>query len=597
VSAPAPGYAPRVSSSAVARAVFALLVVATGAAFFVTQRLKTSDPVVKRLALQRFFSPNGDGRKETAGISFQLPNGDRVTVDVVDGGGDRVRRLADGRRLRAGTHRLTWDGRDDRGRVPKDGTYYVRVVLREQGRAVTGPRGIVLTTEAPRPRIVSAGPGRIDSARRVPVTIRFTGPAVVRPIFRVWRTDGSVREVARFTVPRGEHVGTWDGRVRGRPAPEGTYAFSVTVQNRALIAGTAPGPLPPRRADARPGTGVRIAGPEAILPVEAVVAGAVARIPVAGSAGSLPWRFSRVGSDRALRRGIGRRGQVSFRIPRRVPAGEYVVRIAAGSRPVRVPVTVRKPTPARVLVVVPAITWQGRNPIDDDRDGFADTLDTSPSVPLIRPLAGGALPAGFDRQIEPVLTFLLRRRLRYDIDTDVGLVRQGGAPDPEVRTGVLLAGDERWLPAAAGRALREYVEAGGTVVSLGTGSLRREVTLGDSALSSPSEPRPETVFGEDTRPLESLLAPLVSTQDDLGLFAGTDGVIGLFTRFEQAERPAAGARLVVNAGRDPAKPAFAAYRIGRGLFVRTGTPQWSRSLRSRPEVAAVMRRLWTELER
>jgi hypothetical protein len=118
VSTPAPGYAPRVSSSAVARAVFALLVVATGAAFFVTQRLKTSDPVVKRLALQRFFSPNGDGRKETAGISFQLPKGDRVTVDVVDGGGDRVRRLADGRSLGAGTHRLTWDGRNDRGRVP-----------------------------------------------------------------------------------------------------------------------------------------------------------------------------------------------------------------------------------------------------------------------------------------------------------------------------------------------------------------------------------------------------------------------------------------------------------------------------------------------
>jgi hypothetical protein len=54
---------------------------------------------------------------------------------------------------------------------------------------------------------------------------------------------------------------------------------------------------------------------------------------------------------------------------------------------------------------------------------------------------------------------------------------------------------------------------------------------------------------------------------------------------------------VVNAGRDPEKPAFAAYRFGRGLFVRVGTPQWSRALRARPEVAAVMRRLWARLER
>ena len=596
MSEAAPGYAPRVSSSAVARVVFALLVAATGGAFFVTQKLKTSDPVVKRLALQRFFSPNGDGRKEEAGISFQLPKGDRVTVDVVDGGGDRVRRLAGDRRLPSGRHEMSWDGRDDRGRVPPDGTYLVRVTLREQGRAVTGPRGIVLTTEVPRPRLVSATPGRIDAARRVPVTVTFDGPAVVRPVFRVWRTDGRVREVASFTVPRGRNSGRWDGLVDGRPAPPGSYAFSVTVQNRALVEGTTPGKLPPDRDGARPRTGVRIAGPEAILPIEAVAAGAVARIPVVAARGPLPWRLSRVGSDRVLRRGVSRGRTVELRIPPRVPAGQYVVRIASGSRPLRVPLTVRKPTPAKVLVVVPAITWQGRNPVDDDLDGFADTLDVSPSVPLTRPLAGGALPAGFDRQIEPLLAFLQRRRLRYDIDTDVGLARQGGAPDPDVRSGVLLAGDERWLPAAVGRALRGYVEQGGTVISLGTDSLRREVNLERRALTSPSGPRDRSVFGEDTEAFESLLAPLVRTRDDLNLFAGTDGVIGLFSRFEQAE-PAEDARLLVNAGRDPAKPAFAAYRIGRGLFVRVGTPEWARALRTRPEVAAVMARLWTRLER
>ena len=585
------------SSSAVARAVFALLVAATAGAFFVTQKLKTSDPVVKRLALQRFFSPNGDGRKESAGISFQLPKGDRVTVDVVDGGGDRVKRLAADRGLPAGTHRLRWNGRDDRGHVPADATYYVRVTLREQGRAVTGPRGIVLTTAAPRPRLLSVAPGRLASARRVPVTVRFTGPAVVRPIFRVWRTDGErVRQVASFTVKRGEHAGIWDGRVRGRPAPEGTYAFSVTVQNRALIEGTAPGRLPPRRADARPATGLRIAGPEAVLPVEGVTVGAVARIPVLGASGPLAWRLSRVGSDRVLRRGVSRGRIAELRIPRGAPAGEYVVRIAAGSRPLRVPLTVRKPTRAKVLVIVPAITWQGRNPVDDDLDGFADTLDVSPAVPLTRPLAGGALPAGFDRQIEPLLGFLQRRKLPYDIDTDVGLARQGGAPDPTLRTGVLLAGDERWLPAEVGRALRDYVQRGGTVVSLGTDSLRREVRLGRSDLSSPTGPRDRTIFGEDPEPFEDLLAPLVQTRDDLGLFSGTDGVIGLFTRFEQSE-PAPGAQLLVNAGRDPDKPSLAAYRVGRGLFIRVGTPQWSRSLRSRPEVAGVMARIWDRLER
>jgi hypothetical protein len=586
-----------VSSSAVARAVFALLVLATGAAFFVTQRLKTEDPVVKRLALQRFFSPNADGRKERAGISFELPEGDRVTVDVVEDGGDRVRRLAGDRLMRAGRHRLSWNGRNDRGRVPPDGTYYVRVSLREQGRAATGPRGIVLTTAPPRVRIAAAAPGRVVAGRRTPITLRFTGPAVVRPVFRVWRTDGRPREVARFTVPRGQHVGAWNGLVDGRPAPPGSYAFSVTVQNRALIAASAPGRLPPRRQDARAGTGVRIAGPEAVLPVEAVPAGAVARIPVVGGPRTLPWRLSRVGSRRVLRRGRDRGREVSFRVPARVPAGEYVVRIAAGHRPLRVPFTVRKPTPARVLVVMPAITWQGRNRVDDDLDGFVDTLDVSRSVRLTRPLAGGRLPTGFGTEVVPLLEFLQRRKLRYDIDTDIGLARQGGAPDLDARSGVLLAGDERWLPPAVGRALRAYVERGGTLVSLGTDSLRREVALGGKALTAPTPPARTTIFGEDTRPFEVLLAPLVATRDELGLFRGTDGFVGLFTRFEQAERPSADGRLVVNAGRDPDRPAFAAYRFGRGLFIRVGTPQWSRALRGRPEVAGVMRRIWARLER
>ena len=584
------------SSSAVARVVFALLVAATGAAFFVTQLLKTEDPVVKRLALQRFFSPNGDGRKERASISFQLPEGDSVTVDVVNAGGDRVRRLFDDRRLRPGTHALSWDGRNDRGRVPRDSTYYVRVSLREQGRAVTGTRGIVLTTEPPRPRIVSVTPGRIAAARRSPVTVRFTGPSVVRPVFRVWRTDGSVHEVARFTVPRGEHVGTWNGRVRGRLASEGSYAFSVTVQNRALIEASAPKRLPPERAGARAGTGVRIAGPEAVMPMEPYLAGSVARIAVNGVTGTYSWRLSRVGSDRVLRRGRARGGRVVLRVPARLPAGVYVLRVAAASRPIRVPLVVRKPTPARVTVIVPAITWQGRNAVDDDLDGFADTLDVSPAVRIARPLAGGRLPAGFDDEIVPVLEFLQGRKLRYDVDTDLGVTRQGGVTS-DARTGVVLAGDERWLPPALARNLREYVESGGRVLSLGTDSLRRGVDAGRSALARPTAPRSTTIFGEDTHLLESLLAPLVATQDELELFAGTDDVVGLFTRFEQAERPAQGGRLVVNAGRDPAKPAFAAYRFGRGLFIRAGTPQWSRALRSRPEVAGVMRRIWTELER
>src|SRR5437870_562578 len=188
------------SSSSLARAVFLVLVAATVGAFFVTQRLKRSGPVVKRLAMPLYISPNGDGRKDTARITFTLPKGDSVTVDVVNSKGDEVRRLLDDLHLRKGFHALTWDGKSNFGLVPKDGYYYVRVSLRREARAATGPRGMQLVTKPPRPRILSVTPRTLllGGARR-PVTIRFTGPASPPPVYTVYRTDGGKpRKVAAF---------------------------------------------------------------------------------------------------------------------------------------------------------------------------------------------------------------------------------------------------------------------------------------------------------------------------------------------------------------------------------------------------------------
>ena len=109
--------AERPQTATVAIAVFALLVVATVAAFFVTQRLKRSTPVVRHVMLPRYISPNGDGRKDRAVIKFRLPKSDdRVTVSMTDANGDEVRRLAD-RRLGKGRHRFVWNGRDSSATV------------------------------------------------------------------------------------------------------------------------------------------------------------------------------------------------------------------------------------------------------------------------------------------------------------------------------------------------------------------------------------------------------------------------------------------------------------------------------------------------
>ena len=121
-----------------AQLTFALLVCATLAAFFVTQRLKRSPLVVRQRTVTTAFSPNGDGIRDRASIRFSLQRSDDVTVSIVDREGSVVRRLANDRRL-PGRRPLqfVWDGRNAARRVVPDGPYRVRIGLRNEGRTVT----------------------------------------------------------------------------------------------------------------------------------------------------------------------------------------------------------------------------------------------------------------------------------------------------------------------------------------------------------------------------------------------------------------------------------------------------------------------------
>ena len=64
---------PLAMSRPLVRAVFALLVVATIAAFFLAQQLKGEDPLVLRFAAQpKQFSPNGDRVRDSVEVGFDL---------------------------------------------------------------------------------------------------------------------------------------------------------------------------------------------------------------------------------------------------------------------------------------------------------------------------------------------------------------------------------------------------------------------------------------------------------------------------------------------------------------------------------------------
>ena len=105
------------------------------------------------------------------------------------------------------------------------------------------------------------------------------------------------------------------------------------------------------------------------------------------------------------------------------------------------------------------------------------------------------------------------------------------------------------------------------------------------------------MFGERVALVSIPAAPMVVSRDSLRLFARTNLYVGLFERFEQQEALVPGAEVLTAAGREPTKPAFVAYKLGDGIVVRAGSPDWNRSLASTADSIEVTRNVWAFLSR
>lgn len=272
-------------------AAFGGLVVATIGAFFVTQHLKVSTPLIAGLPRpspawinpvsgKRCPITTGTGQPEVVSyrrmrISFYLLNrSDHVDVYVVNASGNTVATLATDRFMRGGARPVrslfVWDGRETDGRVAPDGTYYIRVLLRSQNRSVEivdpggDPEPVTVRVVAPAPVITDVAPTTISAP--APVTIDYRGNEELSGrifIYRLERGEGAAANgggklalVKTFATRADADHAVWDGRIHGRPAPAGTYQLALAVTDPACNTGTFPLNLPPR-AGASPGVVVR----------------------------------------------------------------------------------------------------------------------------------------------------------------------------------------------------------------------------------------------------------------------------------------------------------------------------------------------------
>ncbi|MDQ2759235.1 MAG: hypothetical protein M3Y17_02075 [Actinomycetota bacterium] len=136
-------------------AAFAGLAVATVAAFFVTQHLKVSLPLVQGTPKPdpQVISPGCSGRSRVARLSFYLQlRADDVGVYIVDPAGHVIRTLTSNRHMRRGIRNpdgnFPWNGRTDSGAVAHDGTYFWRIVFHGQGRTVQLPVPVIVRSRS-----------------------------------------------------------------------------------------------------------------------------------------------------------------------------------------------------------------------------------------------------------------------------------------------------------------------------------------------------------------------------------------------------------------------------------------------------------------
>ena len=295
------------------------LLVSTSVAFVVTEKLKlTRNPIVGP-TVAKVFSPTCDCDTSSAEIRFRLRKADRVSVEIIDSGGQVVRELARDRPQARRFVSYVWDGRDASGRVVDEGTYKPRVHLARQRRTIVMPNRIRVDTTPPRvttftarPVVISPdGDGRFDRAKiRYRVDERATVELYV---------DG-VRALRRLGT-RTTGTMDWFGTAGGEPLPEGTHTLRLVARDLA-------GNLAPRSGS----RAVRILF--LALGRDRVVAKPGERFAIlaVSQARTLRWKLG-------PRAGVARPGTLRLQAPDK--AGSYVLRVDANGHTRRALVVVR----------------------------------------------------------------------------------------------------------------------------------------------------------------------------------------------------------------------------------------------------------------
>jgi FlgD Ig-like domain len=225
------------------------LLVATAAAFAITEHLKLIKSPVYAPQVSKYLSPSCRCATDRARISIKLRHRATVTVTIVDTHKSTVATLAYREPRAKGRHRWTWHGRTDDGHLAPDGTYRPEISLPHSTILLVADR-IIVDTTAPRVLSASAEKGVLAGSGRG-IAIQY---ALSEPAHAVVYFGG--RRIIRSRGTREHAAVKWAGTLDGRPVRAGRYVLSVgaldPAGNETPVAGRKSVTVVVRYIDLRP---------------------------------------------------------------------------------------------------------------------------------------------------------------------------------------------------------------------------------------------------------------------------------------------------------------------------------------------------------
>jgi hypothetical protein len=205
------------------------LLVATAAAFAITEHLKLIKSPVFGTLVSKVLSPVCDCSTNKATIRIRLRHADRVTVTVVDSAGHRVATVAKGVSMVARRPMsFAWHGHTGTGAVAPDGVYHPWVHLGHARRTFRFTNRIVVDTKTP--KVLSASGGKavlfVGPGNSIAIHYDFDGEA--NPVVYL----GS-RQIIRGRATRERDKIKWAGALDGKSLPAGAYVLSIGARDEA----------------------------------------------------------------------------------------------------------------------------------------------------------------------------------------------------------------------------------------------------------------------------------------------------------------------------------------------------------------------------